>query len=258
MGIITYASGATPRGMRPDQGSCVVGIGLRSGFWTATLWLAGIMAASAVPMSGDRRSVQPGAFPATGHVRCAGGSGTAQLVGSTQVIVTAGHVLIGRGGGGCSISFVMNGAKVSVPIDLSQMRVGAGDPMSAPAAQDWAVARLARPIPGVRPFSTATAVPGQQVTLVSARTLGVGSGPVTEQCRIRGTTGRSAELAIDCSAQPGDSGAALVTSDGRVAAIYVGYRSENPHRSAAFSDKHYNFALPITGRLGAAIRELSR
>jgi hypothetical protein len=192
-------------------------------------------------------------------VRCAGGTGTAQLVGSAQVIVTAGHVLIGKGGRGqgCSVTFVMNGERRRVPIDMAQLRSGSDDPLGAPAARDWAVARLARPVEGVRPFSTAAAATGQEVTLVSGRTLPGAGAPTTEPCRIRGRASAAAELAIDCSAQAGDSGAALVTADGRVAAIYVGFRSTTPGRSAPFSDSHYNFALPITAAISSAIRELA-
>jgi Trypsin-like peptidase domain len=217
-------------------------------------------AALAVPMVGDSRAPQPGAFPATGHVRCAGGMGTAQLVGSTQVIVTAGHVLIGRGGrgSGCTVTFVMNGERRRFAIDMAQLRAGSDDPLGAPAARDWAVARLAAPVEGVRPFATGFAAMGQQVTLVSGRTLAASGAPTAESCRIRGRARGGGELAIDCSAQAGDSGAALLTADGRVAAIYVGFRSLDPGRTAPFSDTHYNFALPISGAIASAIRELAR
>jgi hypothetical protein len=215
--------------------------------------------AYAVPMSGDRRAVQPGAYPATGFVRCAGGTGTALLVGSAQVIVTAGHVLIGRGGPGqaCTVTFATGAGLRQAQIDMGRIRSGATSPLTAPASQDWAVARLVEPLAGVRPFSTAGVSMGQQVTLVSGRTI-PGGGPTTETCRIRGRTPGRAELAIDCSAQAGDSGAGLLTTDGRIAAIYVGFRTTTPGRSAPFSELHYNFALPISGGISAAIRELSR
>jgi hypothetical protein len=217
-------------------------------------------AASGLPMVGDKRVVQPGAFPASGQVRCAGGTGAAQLVGSQRVIVTAGHVLIGRGGPGssCSVTFRAKGGMLTVPIDMSSLRAGSSNPLAEPARQDWAVARLDRPVTGVRPFATASAAAGQQVTLVSGRTVSGRGGPTIETCRIRGRTPGSGELAIDCSAEAGDSGAALVTVDGRVAAIYVGFRSTTPGRSAEFSETHYNFALPVGGAISAAIRELAR
>jgi hypothetical protein len=230
-------------------------------FWMAAgMMMAFATSALAVPMAEDRRIVQPGAFPATGLVRCAGGTGTAQLVGSAQVIVTAGHVLIGRGGKGqgCSVTFGTAAGNRQIEIDMSQLRSGTANPLSAPAAQDWAVARLMEPVSGVRPFSTAGATRGQQIRLVSARTLTGSGGPTVEPCSIRGRTPGQAELAIDCSAQAGDSGAALLASDGRVVAIYVGFRSTAPGRSAPFSDSHYNFAIPVSGAMSAAIRELSR
>jgi hypothetical protein len=219
----------------------------------------GVSGAMAVPMSGDRRAQQQGIYPATGYVRCAGGTGTALLVGSTQVIVTAGHVLIGRSGPGqgCTATFATATGQRQVQIDMSRLRSGASSPLTAPAAQDWAVARLAEPVTGVRPFVAAGVAMGQDVTLVSGRTVPSG-GPTTESCRIRGRTPGRAELAIDCSAQAGDSGAGLITADGRVAAIYVGFRSMSPGRSAPFSETHYNFALPISGAITAAIRELSK
>ncbi len=221
--------------------------------------LAGGPAAHAVPMDGDRRAVQRGVFPAAGHVSCAGGVGAAQLIGSGQVIVTAGHVLIGRGGVGanCRFTIMVDGALRSIPIDMKRVRSGSARPLDAPAAQDWAVARLEQPVQGVRPFTTAGVQMAQQVTLVSGRTLPWSGGPTVEPCRIRGRAAQGGELAIDCSAQAGDSGAALVTADGRVAAIYVGFRSTAPGRAAPFSDRHYNFALPISGAISAAIRELS-
>jgi hypothetical protein len=238
---------------RPDIMKARMAIGLAA---ACCLFGAG---ASAVPMTGDRRALQQGVFPATGHVRCAGGTGTALLVGSAQVILTAGHVLIGRSGPGqgCTVTFSTATGQRQAQIDMSRIRSGASSPLTAPASQDWAVARLVEPVAGVRPFATAGAAMGQEVTLVSGRTV-PGGGPTIEACRIRGRTPGQAELAIDCSAQAGDSGAGLLTADGRIAAIYVGFRSMTPGRSAAFSDTHYNFALPITGAVSAAIRELSR
>jgi hypothetical protein len=237
-----------------------VAIPRRARLLAASLMIAVPPSAMAVPMAEDRRVVQPGAFPATGFVRCAGGTGTAQLVGSAQVIVTAGHVLIGRGGKGqgCTVTFGTATGNRSVDIDMSQLRSGAANPLSAPANQDWAVARLMEPVPGVRPLSTGGAAQGQQIRLVSARTLAGSGGPTVESCSIRGRTSGQAELAIDCSAQSGDSGSALLASDGRMVAIYVGFRSTTPGRSAPFSDTHYNFAVPISGRISAAIRELAQ
>jgi hypothetical protein len=232
---------------------------IKRGLICAGLAMAAGSPAFAVPMVGDRRTVQPGAFPAIGYVTCAGGNGTALLVGSAQVIVTAGHVLIGRSGPGqnCTVTFATGTGQRQVRIDMSRVKSGAADPLSAPAHRDWAVARLAQSVDGVRPFSTAGVAMGQEVRLVSGRTL-PGGGPTTEACRIRGRTPGQAELAIDCSAQAGDSGAGLLTADGRLAAIYVGFRTMTPGQSAPFSSTHYNFALPISGAIAAAIRELSR
>jgi hypothetical protein len=136
------------------------------------------------------------------------------------------------------VTFRAKGGMLTVPIDMSSLRAGSSNPLAEPARQDWAVARLDRPVTG--------------------RTVSGRGGPTIETCRIRGRTPGSGELAIDCSAEAGDSGAALVTVDGRVAAIYVGFRSTTPGRSAEFSETHYNFALPVGGAISAAIRELAR
>lgn len=214
--------------------------------------------ARSVTIDPDERRVETGSFPAAGYVRCAGGNGSGQLVGSNRVIVTAGHVLIGQGGGSCTFTIRVNGAIRSIAIDPSSIRAGAPNPVHAPAARDWAVARLEEPVSGARPFSMASLSAGQSIRLVSARTLPGSAGVTVQACRARGRVARSGEIAIDCSAQPGDSGAALVTADGRIGGIYVGFRSASPYASAPFSDQHYNFAIPLSGAIQSAIVELSR
>jgi hypothetical protein len=99
---------------------------------------------------------------------------------------------------------------------------------------------------------------GQSIRLVSARTLPSSLGVTVQSCRARERLARSGEIAIDCSAQPGYSGAALVKADGRIGGIYVGFRSFHPHVSSPFSDQHYNLGIPLSGAIRSAIAELSR
>jgi hypothetical protein len=76
-------------------------------------------------------------------------------------------------------------------------------------------------------------------------------------CRARYVIGTSPqgvrEVAIDCNAAPGASGAALLDAQHRAWAIYVGYRSANPDRAQPFSRTHYNFAITIEGAFRRAV-----
>ncbi len=70
------------------------------------------------------------------------------------------------------------------------------------------------------------------VRLVSARTLAVSHALTVESCQVRGAreAGDGRELMLDCSAQSGDSGAAVLGADGRMVGLYVGFRSMAPGR----------------------------
>ena len=72
----------------------------------------------------------------------------------------------------------------------------------------------------------------------------------TENCSTRRVIGTASdgirELAIDCNAGPGSSGAALV-AENKIVGIYVGYRSSDPGKARAYSEQHYNFAITIDG-----------
>lgn len=225
-----------------------------------------IGAASAVEIDPDRRAIKSGVHSATGHVTCGSGSGTAQLVGSGQTIVTAAHVLFGRGGlrgtaANCRFEVVVGGERLSAPIDTARVRSGTSDPYMQHASRDWAVARLATPLRGITPYALGGApASGQGVTLVSGRTLGVSRAVIAENCLVRALRAAEGgrEVLIDCSAQSGDSGAALLDRSGRVAAIYVGFRSSSPMQRLAFSSEHYNFAVAVSGAMRSAVAELAR
>jgi Trypsin-like peptidase domain len=196
-------------------------------------------------------------FGATGLVRCGNMIGTAQLVLRHDVIVTAAHVLSGAGGGGECVFVPGMGRGEPVPIATSTIRLGSRAPLSEAATRDWAVARLAQPVSAATPYGLATlgAHPGT-ITLCA----GGNGAPTrfgTETCAVRGVIKSSAdgirELAIDCSASPGSSGAALL-SGGAIAGIYVGYRSTNPEEAQAFSKTHYNFGITIDGPFRHALQ----
>jgi len=218
---------------------------------------------SAVLMDRDRRT-NPDAsthikFGATGLVRCGNSVGTAELVLHRDVIVTAAHVLLGpaSGQGGDCVFTPNMGDGSPIPIVAGTIKAGSRTPLAQPATRDWAVARLAAPVLSAVPYSLAP----QGAYPTSITFCGGGNGTPThfgaESCTVRRVIQTAAdgirELAIDCSASPGSSGAGLVTSGHAVAAIYIGYRSTNPDQSQAFSDTHYNFAITIDGPFRRAI-----
>jgi hypothetical protein len=205
-------------------------------------------------------------YGATGVVRCGGAVGTGQLVGSSGVLVTASHVLFEPGGqsrggtGSCTFDIVVGGRHQVVAILTQQVICGATEPYANPAVRDWAVAPLERSIAGVRPYplAGAIAVPSTIVLAAAARSGGVESHSL-EMCTARKVTGSSPsgvrEIAIDCDAEGGTSGAALLTENGAFAGVYVGFRSAHPGTPGPFSMTHYNFGVTAEGALRKAINE---
>jgi hypothetical protein len=228
-------------------------------------FLASLLPAGAVTVDPDRR--QPAApMSAIGRVQCGSGQGAAQLVGSGQVIVTAAHVLFGSGGlragpEQCRFEVFVQGQRVTAGIEVSTIIAGTQTPYAHPASYDWAVARLQAPIAGARPLGMGGgAQAGQGVTMVSGRTLSRSGTAMAETCAVRATRqaegGR--ELMIDCSGEAGDSGAAVLDRSGGLVGVYVGFRSSSPGSALPFGETHYNFALPLSGQMRAAIRKLAR
>jgi hypothetical protein len=213
---------------------------------------------AAVMMDRDRRHTPEGSrFNATGLVRCGNHMGTAQLVLRPDLIVTAAHVLQdARSGSSCEFLPHM-GSGTPIAIRISSIRTGSWNPLAEPATRDWAVARLEEPVPSATPYALASAGTGPQEIHVCAAGNGAPSRFGAESCAIREIikTGEGGirELAIDCSAAPGSSGAALLNNAGAVAGIYVGYRSTNPDEPQAFSKTHYNFGITIAGPFRRAV-----
>jgi hypothetical protein len=201
-------------------------------------------------------------FGAIGLVRCGNVVGTAQLVLHRDVIVTAAHVLVGPEARGGNCMFLPGmGSGQPVAIQTETIRAGSQAPLSQAATRDWAVARLAAPV-FASPY--ALAAPGTQPGTVTLCAGGNGSPTHfgTETCTVRRVVKVAPdgirELAIDCSASPGGSGAALLSSKGTIAGIYVGDRSTSPAEAQAFSDTHYNFGITIDGAFRHALLATAR
>lgn len=191
---------------------------------------------------------------ATGLVRCGSTVGTAQLVLRRDIVVTAAHVLFGTSSGDC-VFLPRMGSGEPIPIDPRTVRAGSRTPLSQAATNDWAVARLSAPVLDATPYVLAGASLGP-VTLCAA-----GNGGPTqfgaETCAVRSVLRTAAngvrELAIDCSGSPGGSGGAIISRNGGIAGIYIGYRSAHPDQAGPFSSTHYNFGITIEGAFRRAL-----
>lgn len=238
--------------MRCSSRLCLVVVALVAALspaWAVTITPDG---RAALPPAND-----PRAYAAIGAIRCGAGQGTAALVLSNRVIVTAAHVLFGpdgrlrASGEACRFEIAVGGASRAVALRTETIRAGTTNPHDRPAAEDWAVVDLAEPVAGGQPLALGGAAPGAPARLVSARLLDRGGRLVAEACRLRERAAR--EVRIDCSAEPGDSGAPILDARGALAGVYVGFRSSTPMGGVAFGPTHYNFGLAIEGPLRAAI-----
>ena len=195
---------------------------------------------------------------ATGLVRCGAASGTGQLTVRNDVITTAAHVLIdqfGRHRVGCVFEPVIAGGG-PVPIDFESIQTGSKMPLSESATRDWAVARLVAPVAGAAPYNIGSINESPTAILMCAGGNREQAAMGTEACSTRYMIGAAhdgiREIAIDCNAGPGSSGAALI-ADNKAVGIYVGYRSTDPGKAQAFSKTHYNFAITIDGPFRRAL-----
>ena len=202
------------------------------------------------------------AASASGIVRCGAAIGTAQLTLRADVITTAGHVLIGAGGAarGGACTFEPGGGS-AVQIDMRSVQAGSARPLSDPAARDWAVARLLAPIAGATPVGLGALAKFPSGVTMYGGGHGRADGLAGERCLARHAIGTSPqgirEIAIDCNAAPGASGAALLDAQHRAVAIYVGYRSATPDETQPFSRTHYNFAISIEGPFRRALLSMA-
>jgi V8-like Glu-specific endopeptidase len=231
-----------------------------SRLWLTTISICGTLGAAisahAISMEKDRRVVPGdsarGQLSATGLVRCGAATGTAQLTVRNDVITTAAHVLIDQYGKhriGCVFEPTMAGGG-PIPIDFDSIRTGSKMPLTERATRDWAVARLVAPVKGAAPYGIGYASTSPLSVFMCAGGNRAHAAMGTENCSTRRVIGTASdgirELAIDCNAGPGSSGAALV-AENKIVGIYVGYRSSDPGKARAYSDEHYNFAITIDG-----------
>jgi hypothetical protein len=200
---------------------------------------------------------------ATGLVRCGAATGTGQLTVRNDVITTAAHVLIDQFGKhriGCVFEPTMAGGG-PVPIDFSSIKTGSSMPLEERATRDWAVARLVASVPGIAPYGVGSAGAAPTAVIMCAGGNRAHTAMGTERCSTRRVIGAASdgirEIAIDCNAGPGSSGAALV-ADNKVVGIYVGYRSSDPGKAQAYSDNHYNFAITVDGPFRRALLSAAR
>jgi hypothetical protein len=226
--------------------------------------------------AGDRRLAE--AARASGLITCDNGRfGSAALVARADVIVTAGHLFFGiadirRGRVACV--YIHDGMPGSprIPVELASLRLGAERVTGVNICsngRDWAVMRLARPVPGVTPYQIASGVPaaGAPAAMVShggstAAALR-GPGGHAGRCQVRDLIGpcRQTNLPLiltDCDAETGSSGGALLVEDGGRWAIGGITRGASPAGATAYDrERAYHMAVPIAGPLARAIREMA-
>ncbi len=192
-------------------------------------------------------------YAATGEIRCGGVRGIGQVTGSGDVVTSAAHVFFDESGrsraarGECV--FIVEGpsGRERVALTPDASLCGSTSPYGAAGRHDWAVARLARPIAGIRAYAIGGRVAvGDPITVVAWE----GGRETVEKCRVREVVPGEAggrEIRTDCTGFDGMSGAAYLTPGARprVLGVHVGYRSADPDRPAAFSDRHYTFGTAI-------------
>lgn len=205
-------------------------------------------------------------FTASGLVECGMAHGAGQLTLADDVVTTAAHVFFDEHGvpraKTCTFVIESGRKQIRVPIDLGSIVAGSKDPYAIAAVNDWAVAKLARPIAGVTPYSlSGAAKPNSPVSFVARGHIDWGEGRKLsmERCLLHDqlTVGPEGtrEFSFDCETGDGASGGAVVTDDSApaIGAILVGWRSNKPFRSAPFSQTHYNFVVTIEGAFKKAV-----
>lgn len=199
-------------------------------------------------------------YGASGLIRCGKAVGTGQITLADNIITTAAHVFFAPGGKPRSESCTFEPAHTPgapIAIEMNSIVSGSPRPMEERATLDWAVARLASAPEKLVPYAVATA-PSTPTPVVM---FGGGNGPAgrlgVEQCSTRRVTATAPEgireLAFDCSADHGGSGAALLNEHGEMIGIFIGYRSVNAAAPLPFSDIHYNFAITVEGPFRRAL-----
>lgn len=203
---------------------------------------------------------------ASGLIQCGNAHGAGQLTLTDDVVTTAAHVFYDENGlpraRACSFNVTIDGRESQVPIDLASVVAGSTRPYDAAVAHDWAVARLTRPLSGVKPYGIAADIhPDEPVTFVARGHIDWGDAKMMsmQNCLLhdqlsQGEEG-TREFSFDCDTGDGASGGALMfdRADSRVGAILVGWRSNKPFKAVPFSHTHYNFAVTMEGAFRRAV-----
>ncbi len=206
------------------------------------------------------------AHEASGLIHCGNAHGAGQLTLADDVVTTAAHVFFDENGvpraPSCTFDITVDGAEMSVPINLSTIAAGSTKPYDEAVTSDWAVARLVHPVAGVKPYALAQDIHSDEaVTFVARGHIDWGEAKKLsmQACTLHdklsdGTQG-TREFSFDCDTGDGASGGALMfdASMSRVGAILVGWRSNRPFRAMPFSAMHYNFAVTMEGAFRQAI-----
>jgi hypothetical protein len=208
---------------------------------------------------------------ASGIIHCGNARGAGQLTLANNIVTTAAHVLFNESGAPradnahCTFTATIAGQINITSIDVASIVAGGADPYRSPPAQDWAVARLMRPIEGARPYAIGAPPRAGGAIEFAARghaDWGGINALSLQNCALRdmlaqGSAG-TREFSFDCDAGIGASGGALLDPTGaRLDAIFVGYRSINPDRAAPFSPEHYNFAVTVEGAFARAAETMA-
>jgi hypothetical protein len=214
----------------------------------------------------------------SGHVGCflpspSVGSGTLFL--KDNQIITAAHILFERSGTPRSKCFFRNQEPEPLTIDLlvgeSEMRVG-DVPPRAGSNSDYAVVRLAEPVPNAEPFPVDTENPiskGDRLIVITAHPAGmqreVDAGiPVAQGCtvmRVPISTEKTSFYRTDCDATGSSSGGIHLSRVGDRLVLRGITITSGPWQDDRFSGAPYNErAGSVTTALGtdAAILEAGK
>ena len=206
------------------------------------------------------------AHEASGLVHCGNAHGAGQLTLADDVLTTAAHVFFDENGvprsPSCTFDVTVNGAEMSVPINLASIVAGSTKPYDEEVTKDWAVVRLQHGVAGVKPYGLAQDIHDDEaVTFVARGHIDWGEAKrlSMQSCMLHnklsdGIEG-TREFSFDCDTGDGASGGALMfdASMSRIGAILVGWRSNRPFRAMPFSTTHYNFAVTMEGAFRQAI-----
>lgn len=205
--------------------------------------------------------------------------GTGALFLTNRQIITAGHIFFTPSGERRSKCFFRNQDPDPITIDLlpddSGARFGAVPP-KAGSNQDYAIVRLAEPVPGGEPFPVVDAVPvaaGDGLIVVTAHPAGmareVDNGiPVVQACRVRRAPISNAATSFfrtDCDATGSSSGGMHLARVGDKLAFRGITITTGPWRDPRFYGAPYNerggsvtTALGTDAAILAAGRSLAR